>query len=89
MWETFCPKKGAGTREGREYSEDLHDQYSSPSIYRVIKPIRLRWTGNVAYIEKRGIEYGVLLEKPERKRPLGKSKLRWNDNIKTGLQQVG
>jgi hypothetical protein len=75
LWETFCPKKNAGIRGGREYSEDLHDLYSSPSIYRVIKPIRLRWMGNVAYIEKRGMEYRVLLDKPERKRPFGKSKL--------------
>lgn len=76
LWETFCPKKGAGIRGGREYTEDLHDLYSSPSIYRVIKPISLRWTGNVAYIEKKRMEYGVLLEKPGRKRPFSKSKLR-------------
>jgi len=76
-------------RSRGEYSEDLHDLYSLPSIYRVIKPVRLRWTGNVAYIEKRRREYGVLLEKPERKRPFGRSKLRWKDNIKTGLQLVG
>jgi hypothetical protein len=51
----------------------------------VIKPIRLRWTGKVAYTEKRRTAYGVLLEKPERKRPLGRPKLRWKDNIKTGF----
>jgi hypothetical protein len=43
----------------------------------------------VAYIKKRGMEYEVLLEKPEKKRPLGKSKLRGKDNIKTGLHYVG
>ena len=70
LWKMFGPKKGAGTRGGREYSEDLHDLYSSPSSCRVIKLIRLRWTGNVAYIEKRGRAYGGLLEKPKRKRSL-------------------
>jgi hypothetical protein len=37
--------------------------------------------------EKRGA-YGVLVEKPERKRPLGRRKLRW-ENIKMDLQEVG
>jgi hypothetical protein len=61
----------------------------SPSSYRVIKPIRLRWTGNVAWIEKRRRAYGVLLEKPERKRSLGRSKPKWKDNIKIDFQEVG
>jgi hypothetical protein len=81
----FEPKKGAGTRGAREYSKDLHDLHSSPSSYRVIKPIRMRWAGNVPYIEKRRSAYRVLFEKPERKRQLGRSKLRLKDNIKTDL----
>jgi len=38
--------------------------------------------------EKRGV-YRVLVGKPERKRPLGRPRLRWEDNIKTDLQEVG
>jgi len=38
--------------------------------------------------ERRGI-YRVLVGKPERKRPLGRPKLRWEDNITTDLQEVG
>jgi hypothetical protein len=38
--------------------------------------------------EKRDV-YRVLLGKPEGKRPLGRPRLRWDDNIKTDLQEVG
>ena len=38
--------------------------------------------------EKRGI-YGVLVGKPEGKRPLGRCRHRWEDNIKLDLQEVG
>jgi len=38
--------------------------------------------------ERRGV-YRVLVRKPERKRPLGRSKLRWEGNIKMDLQEVG
>ena len=41
-----------------------------------------------AYGERRGV-YRVLVEKPEGKRPLGRPRLRWEDNIKTDLQEVG
>jgi hypothetical protein len=40
------------------------------------------------YGEKRGI-YRVLVGKPEVKRPLGRKRRRWKDNIKMGLQEVG
>jgi hypothetical protein len=38
--------------------------------------------------EGRGV-YKVLVGKPEGKRPLGRPKRRWEDNIKMGLQKVG
>jgi hypothetical protein len=38
--------------------------------------------------EDRGV-YRVLMEKPEEKRPLGRSRRRWEDNIKMDLQEVG
>ena len=50
---------------------------------------RMRWVGNVAYMrERRGI-YRVLVGKPEGKRPLGRPKYRWEDDIKMDLQEVG
>jgi hypothetical protein len=55
----------------------------------VIKSRRLRWAGHIARIgEGRGV-YRVLVEKPEGKRPLGRSRYRWEDNINMDLQEVG
>jgi len=63
--------------------------YYSPNIFRVIKSRRMRWAGHVVGMgERRGV-YRVLVGKPEWKRPLGRSKLRWEDNIEMDLQEVG
>jgi hypothetical protein len=68
---------------------DPNGLYSSPTILRVIKSRRMRWAGHVASMEKgRGV-YRVLVGKPERKRPLGRPRRRWEDNIKADLQEVG
>jgi len=49
----------------------------------------MRWAGHVALIgEKRGV-YRVLVEKPEVKRRLGRPRLRWEDNIKMNIKEVG
>ena len=56
---------------------------------RVIKSRKTRWVGHVARMgEERGL-YGVLVGKPEGKRPLGRPKRRWVDNIRMDLQVVG
>ena len=53
---------------------------------RVIKSRRMRWTGHVARMEEgRGV-HKVLVGKPERKRPLGRPRRRWEDNIKMDLE---
>jgi len=71
------------------HNEELNDKFSSPIIFRVIKSRRMRWAGHVARIgEIRGV-YRVLVGKPEGKRPLGKPRRRWEDNIKMDLQEVG
>ena len=70
-------------------SEELNDLYSSPNIVRVIKWRRMRWAGHVARMgEGRGV-HRVLVGKPEGKRPLGRPRRRWEDNIKMDLQEVG
>jgi len=54
-----------------------------------MKSIRMRWAGHVArMVERRGV-YMVLVGKPEGKRPLGRPRHRWEDNIKMDLQEVG
>ena len=68
--------------------EEVDDLYCSPNIVRVIKS-RIRWTGHVARMgERRGV-YRVLVGKPEGKRPLGRPRHRWEDNIKMDLQEEG
>jgi len=54
----------------------------------VIKSRRMRWEGHVAHMGKRRGIYRVLVGKPEGKRPLGRSRHRWEDNIKMDLQAV-
>jgi len=63
--------------------------YSSPNILRAIKSRRMRWAGHVARMgEGRGV-YSVFVGKPGGKRLLRRPKLRWEDNIKMDLQEVG
>ena len=71
------------------HNEELNDLYSSPNIVRVIKSRRMRWAGHVARMgEERGA-YRVLVGKPEGKRPLGRPRRRWVNNIRMDLQEVG
>ena len=73
----------------RLHNEELNDFYSSPNIVRVIKSRRMRWVGHVERMgEERGV-YRVLLVKPEGRRPLGRARRRWVDNIRMDLQEVG
>jgi len=63
--------------------------YSSPNIFRVVKSRRMRWAGHVARTgEERGV-YRVLVGKPDGRRPLGRHRRRWVDNIRMDLQEVG
>jgi hypothetical protein len=69
------------------HNEELRDLYSSPSIIRIIKSRRMSWTGHVARMgEKRR---SLLVGKPEGKRPLGRPRRRWVDNVKMDLGEVG
>jgi len=71
------------------HNEELNDLYCSPNIVRVIKSRRIRWAGHVARMGVRRGVYRDLVGKPEGKRPLGRPRRRWEDNIKMGLQEVG
>ena len=84
------PRRDEVTEEWRRlHNEELNDLYSSPNIVRVIKSRRMRWVGHVARMgEERGV-YRVLVGTLEEKRPLGRPRRRWVDNIKTDLQEVG
>ena len=86
----FGPKRDEETGEWRTlHNEERNDLYSLLSIVRVIKSRRMRWTGDVARVGERSSVYSALVGKPEGKRPLGKTRRRWEDNIKMDLQEVG
>jgi hypothetical protein len=63
--------------------------YSSPSIVRVIKARRMRWAGHVARVGEVMGAYNILVGRPEGRRPLGRPRRRWEDNIKMDLTEIG
>jgi len=60
----------------------------SPNIIRVIKTRGMRRAGHVACMRDRRVAYRVLVRRPEGRRPLGRPRRRWEDNIKMYLQDV-
>jgi hypothetical protein len=86
----FGPKRDEVTGEWRKlHNEEPNDLYSLPNIVWVVKSRRIRWTGHVARMgEERGV-HRVFVGKPEGKRPLGRPRCRWEDNIKLDLQEDG
>jgi hypothetical protein len=71
------------------HNNELHSLYSSPNIVRVIKSRRMRWVGHVACIGEGNDVYRVLVGRPEGKRPLGRPRRRYEDNIKLDLRETG
>jgi hypothetical protein len=70
------------------HNDELHSLYSSPNIVRVIKSRRMRWARHVARMEEGRCVYRVLVRRPESKRPLGRPRRRWEDNIKMDLREI-
>jgi len=88
--EIFGPRRNDVTGDWmRLHIEELNDLYCSPNNVRVIKSRRMRWAGHVARMGEEKRVYRVLVGKPEGRRPLGRHRRRWVDNIRMGLQEVG
>jgi len=86
----FGPRRDEVTGEWRRlHNEELNDLYCSPNIVRGIKWRRMGWAGRVARMGEEKGAYRVLVAKPEGKRPLGRPRRRWVDNIRMDLQEVG
>jgi hypothetical protein len=82
----FGPKRDEVTGEWRIlHKKELYALYSSQNIIRVIKSRRLRWAGHVARMGERRGKYRALVGKSEGRRPLGRPRRRWEDNIKMDL----
>jgi hypothetical protein len=86
----FGTKRYEVTGEWRKlHNEELNGLYSSPNIGWVTKLRKMRWVGHVANMGYRRGAYRVLVGKPERKRPFGRPRCRWEDKINMDLQEVG
>jgi hypothetical protein len=89
MRRIFGPKMEEYGSWRKLHNDELHSLYSSPNILKVIKSRRITWVGHVARMgEGRGV-YRVLAGRPESKRPLGKPRRMWEDNIKMDLRVIG
>jgi hypothetical protein len=87
---TFGPNRDGVTGGWRKlHNEELHNLYSSRSIIRIIKSRRMRWTGHVARMGEKRNMYRLFVGKPEGRRPLGRQRRRWIDNIKMDLLEIG
>jgi hypothetical protein len=86
----FGPKRYEVTGEWRRlHNKEIYALYSSPNIIRVMKSRRLRWAGHVARMGERRGAYRALVGKRDGRRPLGRPRRRWEDNIKMDLREVG
>ena len=82
----FGPRRDEVTGDCRRlHNEEINDLYSSPNIAQVLKSRRIRWAGHVARMGEEWRVYRVLLGKPEGKRPMGRPRRRWVDNIRMDL----
>jgi hypothetical protein len=85
----FGPKREEDGSWRKLHNDELHSLYSSPNIVRVIKSRRMRWAGHVARRGEGRGAYRVLVGRPEGKRPLGRPRRKWEDNIKMDLREIG
>jgi hypothetical protein len=85
----FGPRREEDESWRKLHNDELHNLYSSPNIVRVIKSRGMRWAGHVVRMgDGRGV-YRVLVGRPKGKRPLGRPRRRWEDNISLDLREVG
>jgi hypothetical protein len=85
----YGPKREEDGLWRKLHNDELHSLYSSSNIVRVINSRRMRWAGHLARMGKgRGV-YRVFVGKLEGRKPLGRPRCRWEDNIKMDLREMG
>jgi hypothetical protein len=86
----FGQKRDEVTRDWRKlHNEELHNLYSSPNVTRIIRSRSMRWAGHVARMKAKNNAYRLQVRRPERKRPLGRSRRKLVDNIKMDVRGIG
>jgi hypothetical protein len=89
LWRIFGPKRDEVTGEWRKlHNEELNNLYCSPNIVRVIVLRRIKWSEHAARTGETKIAYRVLVGRSEGKRPLGRPRRRWENNIKMDLKEI-
>jgi hypothetical protein len=73
---------------GKLHNEEPHSLSSSPSIIKMIKSRRMRLAGHVTRMGEKRNARRILVGKAEGKRPLGRPRRRWVDNIKMDLGEI-
>jgi hypothetical protein len=63
--------------------------YCSPNIVRVIKSRRFKWAGHVVTLEEGRRAFKILTDKYTGKRPFGRPRCKWEDNIRVNLEEIG
>jgi hypothetical protein len=85
----WCHVTRMQAKIGRKlYNERLSDLYSLPSVIRIIKSTK-RWMAHVVLMREKRNMYRLLVGKPEGRRPLGRPRCGWIDNIKKDLLEIG
>jgi hypothetical protein len=85
----FGPKREEDGLWRKLHNDELHDLYSSRNMVRVIKSRRMRWAGHVARMGEGRGAYKVWVGRPKGKRPLGRPRHKWENNIKMDLGEIG
>jgi hypothetical protein len=85
----FGPKREEDGSWRKLHNDELHSLYFSPNIVRVIISKRMRWAGHVARMDVRKGFYRISVGRLECKRPLGRPRRRWENNIKINLREIG
>jgi hypothetical protein len=85
----FGPKSDEVTGRGKLHNGELRNLHALQNIIRMIKSRRMRWAGNVARMGKKRNAYRIKVGNQEGKRPLGRSRRRWLDNIRMDLREIG
>jgi acyl-coenzyme A synthetase/AMP-(fatty) acid ligase len=87
MLRIFGPKRDEVIGGWRKLNnEELHNLYCSPSVIRMIKSRRMKWTRHVAHMREKRNAYRILVRKLEE--TTRKTRHRWEDNIKMDLNEV-
>jgi hypothetical protein len=69
--------------------EKLHYLYCTSNIIRTMKSRKVRWAGHIACMAEKPNACRVFVGKPEGKRPVGRHRCKWEDNIEMDIEELG